>query len=480
MIRNIRHRQLLASLCASALLLQACVSTPRPVEQSADAVASASVTEIPPSDAVRYHVAPEWAEAPPDCIAVLPFTTDPAAPGDAEALSRVRRAVVAQLAPLGFRDIEAARVDWVIRQYPEAEPALAAIATELGCPHLLRGRVTAIEARFLAIYSRLSSGATLELIRAADGHVLWRASHTAELIDGGLPLSPLGLAGGVVSASRNLADEQTDRVVNDLARRLLATLPEVEPDLRAPEVRVAQAPISANPGPDDASGLQAWLSGLADAQQAERLFQWLQRDDLSRVDQEAGWQWLNTVSSDPVHLRGWSRFLYRNGDYEAAESRLIEVTRLTPADPQAWDLFGRVSLAMDKPGRANAYLLRATSLSDPTDPGRAQTLTALAYSYNRLGLTDKAAAAYSMALEQDPGLGFAWYNLAVMDFNAGRLEPAARKFHLAANAYLGAGQDDLARGVIRDLEQTPTPYAKQAVRLLRRVLPATPTPAVAG
>ena len=57
--------------------------------------------------------------------------------------------------------------------------------------------------------------------------MIWDGHHTAIMRDGGVPLNPLSLVGGAVSAGANLRDEQIKRTVHDLARRLVHAIPQL-------------------------------------------------------------------------------------------------------------------------------------------------------------------------------------------------------------------------------------------------------------
>lgn len=183
---------------------------------------------------VVYEVDQALAQAPPRCIAVLPFTSaqDDAAPSLAHA-ERVRRAVYAHLAPRAPRDVELAAVDAALASMsPRERRDNAQIGRALACDALLLGTLVEHRERYLALYSEIVLRAELELVRADDGAVLWRARHVASSRGGGLPVSPVALIEGAVRAATNLGGEQLDRVTDDLARRLVRALP--DPVIAAP------------------------------------------------------------------------------------------------------------------------------------------------------------------------------------------------------------------------------------------------------
>jgi len=217
------HPQLrLAAMLLSGLLLAAC-SGPAYVDRSEGDPGFLARTLGP----VVFEVDAEFDRTPPGCIAVLPFETvvdtDGALAGHAE---RVRRATYAHLSPRAARDIELAQIDATLRTLSRAERRdHAVVGGELGCDTLLIGTVTEYRERYLGLYSEVAVGAQIELIRAADGARLWEARHIATTRGGGLPISPLALVEGAVSAITNVGGEQLDRMADDLARRLVSALP---------------------------------------------------------------------------------------------------------------------------------------------------------------------------------------------------------------------------------------------------------------
>ena len=255
-------------LGASAIVLAACAS-PSYVDQG-DSAALAESTSL---DRIFYQVHTEFAVAPPRCVAILPFELDTArsnsgansgpnpspvaslaggarqgAPSGAASgaddfgsgpdesaeyakkLSQaeaVRRAFYARLSLHGQADIELGRVDFVLSRMPAAERNdLARVGAALGCDALLIGKVTKFGSGFFGLYSSVAVGADVSIVRAWDGAVLWEGRHVARSRGGSVPVSPLGVIMSIVNAANNLGGEQFERVTDDLARRLVSTIPD--------------------------------------------------------------------------------------------------------------------------------------------------------------------------------------------------------------------------------------------------------------
>ncbi len=247
-------------LGVSAVVLAACAS-PSYVDQG-DSAALAESTSL---DRILYQVHAEMDAVPPRCVAILPFELDTAHPspnpnpspvaglaggvrqgvasgadvletGPEESAERakklgqaeaVRRAFYAHLSLHGQEDIELGRVDFVLSRMPAAERNdLARVGAALGCDALLIGKVTKFSSGFFGLYSSVAVGADVRIVRAWDGAVLWEGRHVARSRGGSVPVSPIGIVMSIFNAANNLGGEQFKRVTDDLARRLVSTIPD--------------------------------------------------------------------------------------------------------------------------------------------------------------------------------------------------------------------------------------------------------------
>ncbi len=189
---------------------------------------------------VFFQVHQSYRDNPPECIAVLPFSagSDESIPvsdgnnsvsyavSDEEAM-KVRKAFYGHISPLNKRDIDLRQVDFALKTLPEKDRKNnSIIGKKLNCDALMVGEVTKYGEGFFGLYSQVSVGANVKIIRAKDGEVLWEGKHVATSRGGSLPLSPLGIISGLISAVANLQEEQIFRVTDDLARRLVSTIPD--------------------------------------------------------------------------------------------------------------------------------------------------------------------------------------------------------------------------------------------------------------
>ena len=100
------------------------------------------------------------------------------------------------------------------------------LAEVTGCKTLLYSRVIGPGHTYLVVWSQVQIGLEVVMLRAADGHVLWKARHIADRSDSGLPLSPIGIAVDTFTSAQFSSDREiSESVVDDAVRRLVRSLP---------------------------------------------------------------------------------------------------------------------------------------------------------------------------------------------------------------------------------------------------------------
>lgn len=345
---------------------------------------------------VVFQVHEAYKTAPPDCVAILPLKiqqkADPQATSDvtAEDADKVRLSLFAHLSTQSKREVRLERVDHVLA---EVKDDLKALGEGLQCDALLEGEVTEYGSHYYGVYSRVAVGADLKMIRASDGTLLWEGHHTAVSHGGSVPLDPVGIAMDLADAATNISDEQILRVTDDLTRRLVSTIP----NNRVTALDDPPTQAKAAPPTDEVA-------------QAEKLL--------------------------------------AQGDTAGA---LAAANRAIAADPKrgdAWFVKGRVLMLDKRYDQAQPAIVKAIALDD----GNAHYLNALGAVNSQSGQNDRALAAYQMAIDRDPSDGFAWYNTAVIHFNAGNPTQAATGFYSAGMAYLKTGDAVKAERALSDLK----------------------------
>lgn len=386
-------------------------------------------TETPLAlNSVVFQVHESWRAAPPACIAILPLK-GPEGGGELAAgrIEAVRRAIYAHLAPQGRRVVKPARVDFLLSGLSEADRSDSArLGQRLDCDGLMSGRVTESGAQFLGVYSRVATGADLRMVRAMDGGVLWEGRHTASLHGGGLPISPIGVAMGILDAARNMDEEQTLRAIDDLARRLATTIPDDRivalDDPAAPPTPVKAEPLGPRPAPAPVAAEPPRTAAAA--------------------------------LRDAEHLA-------ETGDYAGALARADRAIALEADNAAAHFTLGRMLIKLGDLAQAEPAIIRAVAI----DGGNAAYLNGLGYVNSLAGRMDRALAAYGMAIDASPANGFAWYNSGVILLEQGDVKAAADAFYGAGMAYLKSGNFGQAGKALADLKD----LAGQGLDLAREI-----------
>lgn len=169
----------------------------------------------------------------PDCVTLLPTPNELASDtGKAFAGSAILEAALTRHArdrfprviggPERRRLVDRLLVDLTI---PEDR---AYFANRIRCRHFLTFAPWGGADLYAVTYSRKAVGIDARLIGTRDSQPLWQARHIAVRSDGALPLSPLGALIGAFEAARLESDpDLPESMADDVARRLIATLPDL-------------------------------------------------------------------------------------------------------------------------------------------------------------------------------------------------------------------------------------------------------------
>lgn len=419
--------------------------------------------EAPPLalNAVSFHLSEAWSARPPSCVAVLPLTgPEGEAAVDPARIEAVRRAIHAHLAPQGRRDVKPARVDFILDRLTAAQREdRAEIGRALKCEALISGQVTESGRQFLGVYSRVAVGAQLRMVRAGTGDVLWEGSHVATLHAGGLPVSPIGVAMGIFEAARNMDDEQVLRATDDLARRLVSTIPDsgivALDDPAEPPAPVRAPPLS--PEAPRKAGLEAFLDETAALPPDERRARLIQALELGRFGDMARVPVLDalvaTPGARPEDFLRYTDALAEAGDYAGALARAEQAVARDNALASAHFAVGRMRIKLGEPARAEPPIIRAVAL----EGGNGTFLNGLGYVNSLQGRDERALAAYDMAIRANPANGFAYYNSAVILLGRGDRKGAADAFYGAGLAYVRTGHYGQAGKALADLKDLSGP-----------------------
>lgn len=162
----------------------------------------------------------------PDCTIIMPTRTaaglENFKPLVEEALGHHMTKKVSRVVGSTERDLRARQAALEVGRIEDRR----GLAKATGCKTLLYSRVVGPGRTYLVVWSQVQIGLEVVMLRAADGHVLWKARHIADRSDGGLPLSPIGIAVDTFTSAQFSSDREiSESVVDDAVRRLVRSLP---------------------------------------------------------------------------------------------------------------------------------------------------------------------------------------------------------------------------------------------------------------
>jgi len=214
---------------AGTTTLAACNSVSYVERGQLETVSPNAADAAPLGRQVDFHLSRAFYETPPDCVMVIPVKLPKtAAP---ELKGKINRAVARHLHGYMDKVISAGRVRTEARRRaldPGHKKDRRRLARALRCDSIMETETTGIDSLYAVVWTNLSVGLRLTLKRARDGQVLWRGAHTAERMDGGLPISIFGAGAGLFSAGKLAGDtDAVPSMIDDNLRRTLASLPDM-------------------------------------------------------------------------------------------------------------------------------------------------------------------------------------------------------------------------------------------------------------
>jgi hypothetical protein len=103
----------------------------------------------------------------------------------------------------------------------------AAFARNARCDAFVTVRPWGGEGMFAVFWTQARIGIEIEMTRARDGRLLWKARHSATRSEGGLPLSPFAAAFSLFEVGRFETDgDMPASIIEDAVRRVATTLPD--------------------------------------------------------------------------------------------------------------------------------------------------------------------------------------------------------------------------------------------------------------
>lgn len=179
----------------------------------------------------EHQVTEDFNIVRPRKIAILPFInkTD-----SDEAFDIVRKSFYNHFSSRNYTDMELYKVDKLLRDKGlfKPEEINQAKAEELGeilaVDAVIYGTITKFDRLYAVLYSQVAVGVELKMVGCSEGKLLWRASDVSRKHEGGVSITPWGIAIDAAQTALNMRKIQLLRAADDLFRDILETLPELE------------------------------------------------------------------------------------------------------------------------------------------------------------------------------------------------------------------------------------------------------------
>ena len=197
----------------------------------------------------KVWVSDQMAKTRPMTVAILPMSWAPGA-GDGETAKTIREIFYNNFSALPFKDIELFEVDYRLAEMSRslgtaiADISPQSIGKALGCDAVIRGTVTDCSRMYAAAYSQVAVGLAVAMFDTHNGAELFRIAHENTSRSAGLPVSPIGAAGSIITTAWHLRHKTFVDTTNELCREMVVKIP--EPDTEELLARMK----SSRPDPD--------------------------------------------------------------------------------------------------------------------------------------------------------------------------------------------------------------------------------------
>ncbi len=341
-------------------------------------------------------------EFQPDCIAILPFELDKEYESNIKNINiqdLVRKTFYAHLSPLQYRDIELSKVDFYLKKNDN----LYQLAKNINCEYFISGKIITFEKKDIKVYSNIFIELYVELNKISEFKPLWKSSHSVNTHGGTIPLSPIGLAIGIIDAAKNLEEQQYVRVSDELIREIVYTFPISENILMA----------------NSFENLEKFSNLNKTEIRSNNSNQNLSKNVLEEVF------FSNTSAQN----------LYDELKYEESYKTVQTLIKNEQADYETYFLKGRIELKLNLLEDAEQSFIKSVAINKET-----VALNALAYVYSINNKPFKAEAAYRMSIDSDTKNVFAHKNLGILLIKSERTKEALYYLDKAAVIALKTGK----------------------------------------
>ena len=290
----------------------------------------------------------------------------------------VRQAIYGHLSPRNYQDIELHKVASVMKSNKNN----VSILRNLDCDALIEGEITQFQNRFYLAYSSTNVGLKL-FLKNKSSETLWKASHTASSRAGTLPLSPIGIATGIFSATSNTEEEIALQMLDTVVRRILKTLPKRKTVNNKNQMKYSIIPKNKN------------------------------------------------IHKESNFFSRKANTMFFKGYYKKSIQIINQILKKNPQEHNLLFLKGRAELMINQYNKAASSFLDALSIKIDDD-----YLNGLGFTYTKLSQYDKAFAAYNKAITINNKNSYSYFNSGLILELKGRYDEAEDYFYSAGTSAL--------------------------------------------
>ena len=351
---------------------------------------------------VKTTLSTSFQKNKPECIAILPFQFDKAYVSNIENINiqeLVRKTFYAHISPLQYRDIELSKVDYYLNKNDD----LKTLGKNINCQNFITGRIKSFEKKDLKVYSNISIEVDIELHNTSELNPIWKSSHSINTHGGSIPLSPIGLAIGIIDAAKNLEEQQYVRITDELVREIVNTFPDNEEILIANSFENLETFSDINKTKISANNVMETTTSLLDGS---------------------------------LPSNEYAQSLYDDLKYDDSYNVIQTLIQNDAANHDTFFLKGRIELKLNLLQEAEQSFIKSAALNNKEPI----TMNALAYVYSINDKPFKAEAAYKMSIQTDFDNIFAHKNLGILMIKTNRSAEALYFLDTAAVTALKTGQ----------------------------------------
>ena len=408
-------------------------------------------TETPLTKKVVYQLHEDYQKNPIVCLAIFPFQFNDKLKVSHQDKENLRKIFYAYIAPLGIRDIELSRLNYLQKKYPQYN--FGKLTLRENCNSYFIGRINTYKISTLGLFSENTIGGTFSIYNADTNNLIWSASHIASSTGGKLPLNPIDIVVGVMDAAKNISEEQKFRVTGDLARRIVMTIPDYD---LAPQAMFKE---------DEKIEFDK-ITVVITKDSETTYINDFDKILTSTIDLDEKINLIEPLFDELNYNKKlkYSEFLIENNRYETA---LLKLNRLDSSIENAHVYFlkSRALVATQNYDQADKEIIKAIKRNKKNY----QYYNVLGFINSKNNKLDRSLAAYKMAIENNKSNAFAYFNSGIIYFILNYNEKAADYLYTSGLIYHKKGAQLDVMNVINQLKLMKNKAAKAKLKKLRKI-----------